>query len=187
MRKKFWKLKNKWKSFYPQLKHKHRLIVLDSDTFTEKFTFKLTGINLFTAIGLSVIILIILTTVLIAFTPLREYIPGYSNEKMEAQTYKNAEKIGVNAPLVAGIMPVTNAAQIRRITELCHCAVPKKLENLLDKFGHDDESMYKAGVVYAAEQIIELVSNDVKGIHLYTMNRSQAVTEILNMVNFVRK
>ena len=47
--------------------------------------------------------------------------------------------------------------------------------------------MYKAGVVYAAEQIIELVSNDVKGIHLYTMNRSQAVTEILNMVNFVRK
>ncbi|MDD4829124.1 MAG: hypothetical protein WC108_02085 [Bacteroidales bacterium] len=93
MRKKFWKLKNKWKSFYPQLKHKHRLIVLDSDTFTEKFTFKLTGINLFTAIGLSVIILIILTTVLIAFTPLREYIPGYSNEKMEAQTYKNAEKI----------------------------------------------------------------------------------------------
>ncbi|MBP8636929.1 MAG: methylenetetrahydrofolate reductase, partial [Leptotrichiaceae bacterium] len=100
---------------------------------------------------------------------------------------ENAEKIGVNAPLVAGIMPVTNAAQIRRITELCHCAVPKKLENLLDKFGHDDESMYKAGVVYAAEQIIELVSNDVKGIHLYTMNRSQAVTEILNMVNFVRK
>ena len=100
---------------------------------------------------------------------------------------KYAEKIGVNAPLVAGIMPVTNAAQIRRITELCHCAVPKKLENLLDKFGHDDESMYKAGVVYAAEQIIELVSNDVKGIHLYTMNRSQAVTEILNMVNFVRK
>jgi hypothetical protein len=93
MRKKFWKLKNWWKSFYPQLKHKHRLIVMDSDTFTEKFTFKLTGINLFTAIGLSVIILILLTTVLITFTPLREYIPGYTNEKMEAQTFKNAEKI----------------------------------------------------------------------------------------------
>lgn len=100
---------------------------------------------------------------------------------------ENAEKIGVNAPLVAGIMPVTNANQIRRITELCHCEIPKNLEKLLDKFGHDDESMFKAGVAYASEQIIELVSNDVKGIHLYTMNRSQAVTEILNMVNFVRK
>ena len=44
---------------------------------------------------------------------------------------ENAEKIGVNAPLVAGIMPVTNAAQIRRITELCHCAVPKKLFNFV--------------------------------------------------------
>lgn len=93
MIRRFRKLRKWWKSFYPQLKHKHRLIVMDSDTFTEKFTFKLTGINLFTAVGLSVIALILLTTILIAFTPLREYIPGYSNEKMEQQTYQNAEKI----------------------------------------------------------------------------------------------
>ncbi|MCK9163107.1 MAG: hypothetical protein WCR29_00485 [Bacteroidales bacterium] len=93
MRKKLRRLIKKWRSFYPQLKHKHRLIVMDSETFTEKFTLKLTAINLFTFLGIGIIILIALTIVLIAFTPLREYIPGYTNVKMEKQAYRNAEKI----------------------------------------------------------------------------------------------
>lgn len=93
MKEKIRKIKEKWDNIYTQLKHKHRLIVMDSDTFTEKFTFNLTGINLFTAVGLSIIALIVLTIVLVAFTPLREYIPGYSNEEMEILTYKNTEKI----------------------------------------------------------------------------------------------
>ena len=93
MRKKLISSIRNWKSVYPQLKHKHRLIVMDSETFTEKFTFKLTAINLFTFLGLGIIILIVLTIVLIAFTPLREYIPGYTNAEMEKQAYKNAEKI----------------------------------------------------------------------------------------------
>lgn len=93
MKEKIRKLKEKCDDIYIQLKHKHRLIVMDSDTFTEKFTFNLSGINLFTAVGLSIIALIVLTIVLVAFTPLREYIPGYSNEEMEILTYKNTEKI----------------------------------------------------------------------------------------------
>lgn len=93
MKEKIRKIKEKWDDIYTQLKHKHKLIVMDSDTFTEKFTFNLTGINLFTAVGLSIIALIVLTIVLVAFTPLREYIPGYSNEEMEILTYKNTEKI----------------------------------------------------------------------------------------------
>jgi hypothetical protein len=93
MKEKIRKLKENWDDIYTQLKHKHRLIVMDSDTFTEKFTFNLTGINLFTAVGLSMIALIVLTIILVAFTPLREYIPGYSNEEMEILTYKNTEKI----------------------------------------------------------------------------------------------
>ncbi len=100
---------------------------------------------------------------------------------------ENAEKIEIDTPLVAGIMPVINANQIKRIVELCHCEVPKQLEKILDKYGHDDESMFKAGVAYATEQIIELVANDTRGIHLYTMNKSQAVNEIMNNVNFIRK
>ena len=65
----------------------------DSETFKEKFSFQLSGINLFVTVGISVIILIVLTTILIAFTPLREYIPGYQNSDMVEQTYHNAQII----------------------------------------------------------------------------------------------
>lgn len=75
------------------IRHKHRFVVMDTDTFKEKFSFQLSGINLFVTIGVTIIVLIVLTTVLIAFTPLREYIPGYTDTEMVEQTYVNAKKI----------------------------------------------------------------------------------------------
>ncbi|MBQ4377288.1 MAG: M23 family metallopeptidase [Bacteroidales bacterium] len=75
------------------IKTKHRFVVMDSQTYKEKFAFQLSGVNFFVAIGVSVIVLIILTTVLIAFTPLREFIPGYANSEMVEQTYHNAAVI----------------------------------------------------------------------------------------------
>ena len=75
------------------IKHKHRFVVMDTDTFKEKFSFQLSGANLFVTVGITVIVLILLTTVLIAFTPLREWIPGYTDTKMIEQTYANAKKI----------------------------------------------------------------------------------------------
>jgi murein DD-endopeptidase MepM/ murein hydrolase activator NlpD len=75
------------------IKHKHRFVVMDTDTFKEKFSFQLSGINLFVTVGITVIVFIILTTVLIAFTPLREWIPGYTDNAMVEQTYVNARKI----------------------------------------------------------------------------------------------
>lgn len=75
------------------IKHKHRFVVMDTDTFKEKFSFQLSGINLFVTIGITIIVLILLTTILIAFTPLREYIPGYTNNEMVEQTYANARKV----------------------------------------------------------------------------------------------
>ncbi|MBQ9474589.1 MAG: M23 family metallopeptidase [Bacteroidales bacterium] len=72
------------------LKKKQRLVVVDTETLREKLSFELTGINLFVAVGSSLIVLVALTVVLIAFTPLREFIPGYSNAEMVEQTYKNA-------------------------------------------------------------------------------------------------
>ena len=83
-------------------------------------------------------------------------------------------------------MPVTNAAQIKRITSLCKSKIPLKLEKILDKYGNNPESMKKAGIAYATEQIIELMSNDIKGVHLYTMNKTDTTREILNNINFVR-
>lgn len=75
------------------IKHKHRFVVMDTDTFKEKFSFQLSGANLFVGAGITIIVLIVLTTVLIAFTPLREYIPGYTDTEMIEQTYVNAKKI----------------------------------------------------------------------------------------------
>ena len=75
------------------IKHKHRFVVLDSDTFKEKWSFQLSGINLFVTIGISMIVLVVLTALLIVFTPLREWIPGYSNQEMQEQTYRNAQMI----------------------------------------------------------------------------------------------
>ena len=75
------------------IKHKHRFVVMDTDTFKEKFSFQLSGINLFVTVGVTIIVLILLTTILIAFTPLREWIPGYTNTAAVEQTYANAKKL----------------------------------------------------------------------------------------------
>ena len=88
-----WWLKIKNSQVSDVIKHKHRFVVMDTDTFKEKFSFQLSGINLFVTVGITVIVLIVLTTVLIAFTPLCEYIPGYTDTEMIEQTYANAKKI----------------------------------------------------------------------------------------------
>ena len=77
------------------IKRKHRFVVMDTDTFKEKFSFQLSGINIFVTIGISVIVLVIITTVLIAFTPMREWIPGYTNTQMVEQTNENARRVAL--------------------------------------------------------------------------------------------
>jgi len=72
-----------------EVKHKQRFVVMDTVTFKEKWSFQLSAINLFVALGIGMILLVMLTTVLIAFTPLREFIPGYANQKMTEQTFQN--------------------------------------------------------------------------------------------------
>ncbi len=93
MRIKEWWAKLRSKPVTDVIKHKHRFVVMDTDTFKEKFSFQLSGVNLFVTVGITVIVLILLTTVLIAFTPLREWIPGYTDNAMIEQTYANARKI----------------------------------------------------------------------------------------------
>ena len=73
-----------------RLKNKYRLVILNDDTFEEKLSFRLSRLNVFVATGLSVITLIALTIILIAFTPLREYIPGYSSTSLRRQALENA-------------------------------------------------------------------------------------------------
>ena len=75
----------KRKQITKKLLHKYRLVILNEDTFEERFAIKLTRLNVFVICSLSAIILVLLTTILIAFTPLREYIPGYSSTALKRE------------------------------------------------------------------------------------------------------
>lgn len=98
---------------------------------------------------------------------------------------------GIDAPISAGIMPVTNKSQIERMVTLCGASLPKKFVKILSKYENDPLALEDAGIAYACEQIIDLISNGVSGIHLYTMNKpeiAKRVTEnIKNILNAANK
>lgn len=84
----------------------------------------------------------------------------------------------IRVPVTAGVMPVTNARQIQRICQLSGTTLTPRFKAIVDKWGHDPESMKEAGIIYATEQIVDLVANGVRGIHLYTMNKPEIARKI---------
>lgn len=92
---------------------------------------------------------------------------------------------GINVPIIAGIMPITNAKQIRRSIELSNCSVPKKFYRIMDRFGEDPDSMKQAGIIYATEQIIDLMANGVNNIHIYTMNKPDVADAIMSGLSHI--
>lgn len=88
-------------------------------------------------------------------------------------------KNGIDVPVIAGIMPVTNAKQISRIVSLSGTALPPRFNSIVDRFADDPEAMKQAGIAYATEQIIDLIANDVNNIHIYSMNRPDVAGSIL--------
>lgn len=86
---------------------------------------------------------------------------------------------GINVPLIAGIMPITKASQLERTVKLSGCSLPKKFEKIVERFGEKDDAMQQAGIVYAAEQIIDLMANGVNNIHIYTMNKPDVAGAIV--------
>jgi methylenetetrahydrofolate reductase (NADPH) len=86
--------------------------------------------------------------------------------------------LGVEVPIVPGIMPVASAPQIRRFTSLCHSKIPPRLEELLVKVEDDNEAATQMGIEYASEQVQGLIDYGVPGIHFYSMNRSRSVKAI---------
>ncbi len=89
-------------------------------------------------------------------------------------------QVGINVPILAGIMPVTQASQIKTIDNLSGAHVPKELIRLVDHYGDDRESMKKAGIAFATEQILDLLSTGVDGIHIYTMNKPDVAAKIVD-------
>ena len=87
--------------------------------------------------------------------------------------YDFLEKVriaGIDVPVEAGIMPVVNKKQIERMVSLCGASLPQKFTKMMSKYEHKPEAMRDAGIAYAIDQIVDLVSEGVDGIHLYTMN-----------------
>lgn len=89
--------------------------------------------------------------------------------------------IGITCPVSAGIMPIFNTKQIEKIISLCRVSIPKEVKDILDKYKDNSEDLIKAGIEYAINQILDLIKNGVDGIHLYTMNKSEQVKEIVKM------
>ncbi len=85
---------------------------------------------------------------------------------------------GIKVPIEAGIMPCTNKKQIERMSQITGVPLPKKFSAILDRYQDSKEAMRDAGIAYAVDQIIDLVSEGVDGIHLYTMNRADIAERI---------
>ena len=98
-----------------------------------------------------------------------------------------ARAAGINVPIEAGIMPCVNAASIKRMVGLCGASLPPKFTKTIARFGENPEAMRDAGIAYANEQIIDLVSSGVDGIHLYTMNNPYVAQKISEGVSSIIK
>lgn len=93
------------------------------------------------------------------------------------------EKAGIRVPIEAGIMPVINKAQIERTVSMCGASFPVKFSKMINKYANDPVALKDAGIAFATEQIIDLINNDVRGIHLYTMNNVDTATRITNSIS----
>lgn len=91
--------------------------------------------------------------------------------------YRIREK-GIQVPIIAGIMPVTNGKQIKRIGQMSGTYLPTRFKSIVDKFGGNPAAMKQAGIAYATEQIIDLVASGIKHIHVYSMNKPEIAAGI---------
>lgn len=92
---------------------------------------------------------------------------------------------GINVPVVVGIMPVTNKGQIDRICKLSGTYLPSRFLNIVDRFGSDPDAMKQAGIIYATEQIIDLLANGVNAIHVYSMNKPDVAQKIQENLSYI--
>ena len=108
----------------------------------------------------------------------------FNNDVLYHFLYRTLAK-GIDIPVVAGIMPVTNAAQINRIISLSGTYLPPRFKSMVEKFENNPEAMLQAGIAYTTEQIIDLICNGVNRIHLYTMNKPEIAAAIFKNLSSI--
>ena len=94
---------------------------------------------------------------------------------------------GINVPIIPGIMPITKKAQVKNAVKLSGCNVPERFKNIVDRFGDSEEAMKQAGIAYATDQIIDLMANGVKNIHVYSMNKPEIAEGIQKNLSEILK
>lgn len=95
---------------------------------------------------------------------------------------KEARNIGITVPILAGIMPITNSKSLLRTTKMCGCSIPYELSSYIEKYYNYPEAMKEIGVNFATSQMIDLISNGVDGIHIYTMNRPEIAQKVFENI-----
>ena len=106
----------------------------------------------------------------------------FDNNILYNYLYRIRER-GITVPVVAGIMPVTNARQLDRICRMSGTYLPARFMAFGDRFGDYPAAMKQAGIAYATEQIIDLIANHVNGIHVYSMNKPDVAEQIKNSLS----
>ncbi len=94
---------------------------------------------------------------------------------------------GITVPVLPGIMPITSAKQMKRSCELSGTVFPRRFQAILDRFGDYPDAMEQAGIAYATDQIIDLLANGVKNIHIYSMNKPEVAKAIMRSLSEIIK
>ena len=110
----------------------------------------------------------------------------FDNNVLYNFMYKIREA-GITVPIVAGIMPVTNAKQIKRSCELSNCTLPTRFKTIVDRYGDNPEAMKQAGIAYATDQIIDLFANGINAVHVYSMNKPDIAEQIQSNLSEIIK
>ena len=96
-----------------------------------------------------------------------------------------AREVGIEVPIIPGIMPITRATQMKNAIRLSGCNMPERFINIVDRFGTNKDAMQQAGIVYASDQIIDLIANGITNIHVYSMNNSKTAQGILENLSAI--
>ncbi len=94
---------------------------------------------------------------------------------------------GITVPVLPGIMPITSASQMKRSQELSGTVFPRRFLALMDRFGSYPEAMMQAGIAYATDQIIDLLANGVRNIHIYSMNKPDVAAKLMENLSEIIK
>ncbi|OOO00041.1 MAG: methylenetetrahydrofolate reductase [NAD(P)H] [Epulopiscium sp. Nele67-Bin004] len=89
---------------------------------------------------------------------------------------------GITTPIVAGVMPITSAQQLKRMATLCGATIPENVKTLVEAYEHNAYALRQVGIAYATQQILDLLANGVDGIHLYTMNKPHITKQIMDNI-----